>query len=50
MEGMRNDMVNFGISELVPVKVTNVQREIIKTKSRWFLLAEDALPLAERSA
>ena len=48
MEGMRNDMVNFGISELVPV--TNVQREIIKTKSRWFLLAEDALPLAERSA
>ena len=48
MEGMRNDMVNFGISELVPVKVTNVQREIIK--SRWFLLAEDALPLAERSA
>lgn len=30
------------------VKVTNVQREIIKAKSRWFLMAEDALPLEER--
>ena len=48
MERMRNDMVSLFVTDLVPVKVTNVQREIIKAKSRWFLMAEDALPLEER--
>ena len=47
MERMRNDMVSLFVTDLVPVKVTNVQREIIKAKSRWFLMAEDALPLEE---